>query len=731
MTASGPPGRTMVQVMIPLPLPGAYDYEVPDGLELAVGDFVRVPLGGRHVNGVVWADSDPDSQASVEPGRLKPVLERLDVPAMTAPLRRFVTWVADYTLSPPGSVLRMVMSVPAALAPPKPKTVYALDGPAPERMTPARRRVMEVLTGGPPRGLADLTRQAAVGGSVVRGLVEAGTVRALDVPDRPAFKPPDWRREGPLLSPDQAAAAARLWDTQERGGFKVTVIDGVTGAGKTEVYFEAIAATLKTGGQVLVLLPEIGLSAQWLDRFTARFGAAPAEWHSDLGQARRRKTWRAVAEGRAAVVVGARSALFLPFGNLRLIIVDEEHDTSYKQEDGVIYNARDMAIVRASIGEFAAILVSATPSLETITNMKQGRYAVCHLPDRHGGAALPDIKAIDMRREDTGRRQWISPTLTAAVDHCLNAGEQALLFLNRRGYAPVTVCRACGSRLECPNCSAWLVDHRLARRLQCHHCGYQLTPPKVCPSCEAEDSLVACGPGVERLAEEAEQKFPSARIGIFTSDTLTGPAAAADFVSRVERREVDLLIGTQVLAKGHHFPLLTLVGVIDADLGLGGGDLRAAERTYQLLQQVAGRAGRAHRPGQVLLQTYMADHEVMQALISGDRDRFLDSESAARQRHAMPPFGRLAALIVSGPEEGVVADVARELGRLAPRGPDIQVFGPAPAPLALLRGRYRQRLLLKAGRPVDVPRTIRRWLKTVKTPRKVRIQVDIDPYSFL
>ena len=718
-----------VRVLLPLPLGSGYDYQVPEGLDLAPGDFVTVPLSRRRVNGVVWDDDGGDCQ--VAPERLKPVVARLDVPPLTAVHRRFIDWVSKYTLSAPGSVLRMAMSVPGALEPPRPRTAYVVDGPPPKRLTAARSRVLAVLADGPPRSLGDLAREAATGPSVVRGLVAAGPLRAIALADRPVAEIPDWHREGPRLSPDQASAAADLWDRLEEGGFSVTVLDGVTGAGKTEVYFEAIAAALKSGGQALVLLPEISLTAQWLGRFTSRFGAPPAQWHSELGQARRRRVWRAVAENRVAVVVGARSALFLPFQDLRLIVVDEEHEGSFKQEDGVIYHARDMAVVRASLGQIPALLVSATPSLESLVNAADGRYRLSHLPERHGAARLPEISAVDMRSQGPAAGHWISPPLAASVEAALGAGEQALLFLNRRGYAPLTLCRHCGHRFDCPHCSAWLVEHRFKRQLMCHHCGHSVRLPELCPKCEAEGTLVACGPGVERLGEEVAERFPGARTAVFSSDTMTGPGAAAEFVRRVEEREIDLLIGTQILAKGLHFPLLTVVGVIDADLGLAGGDLRAAERTYQLLSQVAGRAGRAEHPGRVWLQTYMPEHPVMQSLLSGDRQQFIDTETAARRASGMPPFGRLAAVIVSAPDENTAAAVARELGRVAPRAAGIEVLGPAPAPLALLRGKYRFRLLLKARREVDVPRAVRRWLASVKVPRRVRVRADIDPYSFL
>jgi len=724
------PAAERVGVLLPLPLGSVYDYAIPPEMSLAPGDFVEVPLGPRRARGVVWGPGTGE----VDADRLKPVAARFEIPPMTEVARRFIEWVAGYSMSAAGSVLRMAMSVPEALEPPKPVTAYVAAGVDPEalglRLTPARRRVLALTAEGPPRGAAELAREAGCGAGVVRGLADAGVLEAVAVTPAAPMALPDHRHPGPTLSPDQARAAEAL-RAALGAGYSATLLDGVTGSGKTEVYFEAVAAALEAGRQVLVLLPEIALGAQWLDRFGRRFGGMPVEWHSDLTRAQRREGWRAVAERRARVVVGARSALFLPFADLGLIVVDEEHEAAYKQEDGVIYHARDMAVVRARLGEIPVVLVSATPALETVVNAESGRYGRLHLPERHGGATLPEVRVIDMRRDGPPRQRWLSPLLQTALAETFAAGEQAMLFLNRRGYAPLTLCRSCGHRLQCPNCTAWLVEHRLADRLQCHHCGYAAARLEHCPGCGAADSFAACGPGVERLAEEVAADFPEVRATIVSSDTVAGPAAAAALVAQVQAHEVDLLIGTQLMAKGHHFPKLTLVGVVDADLGLAGGDLRAAERTYQLLAQVAGRAGRADQPGRVFLQTYMPEHAVMQALVSGDRDRFLAAEAKDRRDHGMPPFGRLAALIVSGRDAEAAERAARALGRAAPRRAGVEVLGPAPAPLSVLRGQHRFRLLLKAERSVNVQKVLRGWLEAVRWPSGVKVKVDVDPYSFL
>lgn len=718
-----------VKVLLPLPLAGAYDYRLPIDLPVEIGAFVTVPLGNRQVNGVVWGPAGEDGVAEE---KLREVIGVHPIPPLPKANREFVDWLSTYYIAPPGAVLRMAMSVPSALEPPRTRTAYRL-GQAHDgiKLTAARRRVLEAAESGFAFPASELAKQAGVSSSVVKGLASLGALEAVSIPDEGNWRVPDPTIPGPDLSAEQAAAAETVRNAVDHDAYSVSLIDGVTGSGKTEVYFEAVAAAVATGRQVLVMLPEIALSSQWLARFEERFGAAPAEWHSDLTLSQRRRTWRGVAEGRVKVVVGARSALHLPYPDLGLIVVDEEHETAFKQEDGVAYHARDMAVVRARIADIPLILVSATPSLESHVNAVDGRYTRIQLPTRHGAAAMPDVDLIDITKDKPGRQQWLSPSLQAAVKETLDAGQQALLFLNRRGYAPLTLCRTCGHRLACPNCSTWLVEHRFTRSLQCHHCGYSGRQPEQCPECGDTDCFAACGPGVERLWEEATTLLPDARIEVVTSDTVHGPLQAAAFVRRMENLETNLVIGTQIVAKGYHFPMLTLVGVVDADLGLNGGDLRAAERTFQLLHQVAGRAGREGHPGRVMVQTANPQSPVMQALARQDREGFWQTELAVREQTAFPPYGRLAALIVSSRDEGEADRVARMLGRAAPTGDGVDVFGPAPAPLSLLRGRFRRRLLLKTRRDISVQKVLRDWMAGIDIPSQVRLQIDIDPYSFL
>lgn len=717
-------------MLLPLPLVEAYDYGVPAGMVAEPGRFAIVPLGKRQVLGVVWGPGSGE----VPPEKIRNILEILPALPMAGTTRKFVDWVAAYTLSSPGAVLRMAMSVPSALEPPRTETVYL----APEggrdpliKLTPARKRVLDQLEGGPALAMAELCRLVGVGSSVIKAMAKAGLLETAERVPRRAFAQPDGGRPGPALSEDQAVAARALVERVRARSYSATLLDGVPGAGKTEVYFEAVAAALAEKRQVLVLLPEIALTAQWLKRFEDRFGALPSAWHSGLTSLERRETWRAIAAGRVSVVVGARSALFLPFADLGLIVVDEEHDSSFKQDDGVLYNARDMAVVRARLSAAPIVLASATPSLETVTNAAAGRYGSLHLPARHGAHGLAGTTAIDLRRHPPARGHWLSPPVIEAMRSTLSRGEQVLLFLNRRGYAPLTLCRACGQGLECPQCSAWLVEHRFRRTLICHHCGYAEPPAKLCRHCGAVDQFVACGPGVERLAEEALGLFPEARLELFTSDTLLSRDQAASAIERMTNGEIDILIGTQMAAKGHHFPNLTLVAVVDADLGLNGGDLRAAERTFQLLYQVAGRAGRQDRPGTALVQTYIPENPVMQAVVSGDRDRFVAAELADRAAAGMPPYGRLAALIISGVDPGQLDDFCAGLARRAPHAAGVSILGPATAPLALLRGRHRRRFLLKAPRDTALQPVLMSWLAGVRLSGSLRLQIDIDPYSFL
>ncbi len=723
-----------VPVVMPVALNQTYDYAVPAGLQLEPGAFVLVPFGPQVRIGVVW-DRTLDAEAkAVDSRKLKAVAERLDVPPLPVASMRFAEWVAKYTLAPLGMVLRMMMSASAAFEPPRLRTgVRAVEGASrPPRMTPARARALELAADGLIRSKSALAELAACSTGVVDGLVASGNLVEVAIPQK-ACPLPDPAHRATEFGAEQAGAVHALRSAVDAQNFSVSLLDGVTGSGKTEVYFEAVARTLEQGHQALIMLPEIALTAQFMDRFTRRFGAAPVEWHSALSAPERGRIWRAAATGEARVVVGARSALFLPFADLGLIVVDEEHDAGYKQDDRVHYQARDMSVVRGSIGKFPVVLASATPSIESHVNARSGRYRHLVLPGRYSGMELPEVTAIDLRREQPEKGRWLAPRLVSAIAETMAKGQQTLLFLNRRGYAPLTLCRKCGHRFECPQCTAWLVEHRFRQRLNCHHCGFAMPLPEKCPKCGEPDSLVACGPGVERVAEEVGERFPEARVALLSSDLIPSLTEMRTAIERIESGETDIVIGTQIVAKGHHFPNLTLVGVVDGDLGLAlGADPRAGERTFQLLNQVTGRAGRAFAEGRGLIQTHLADHPVMQAILSGDREEFLAREIDVRQRGLLPPYGRLAALVVSAREKELAERFARELARRAPASEWISVLGPAEAPIFVVRGRHRWRLLVKAPREADIQAYLRAWLGVVPEPKgDLRLAVDIDPYSFL
>ena len=711
---------------------GVLDYLAPEG-GVRLGQLVMVPLGPRRVMGAVWGEG----LGGFDAAKLRPVARLVEAEPLTPRMMDFLTRMGEYTLTPMPLMLRMATRAPDLDKPAAARRVIHRAGPPPERMTEARAAVLRVIDdhGGAGFAPSELAQMAGVGTGVVKGLVAAGTLAETLAPRDAPYPRLDPALPGKPLAPDQAQAAAVLRAGLAARAYGTTLLRGVTGSGKTEVYLEAVAECLRQGRQALVLLPEIALSSEFLDRVEARFGARPGEWHSGITRTERRRLWQMAGRAQVQLVVGARSALFLPFADLGLIVVDEEHDSSYKQEDGVFYSARDMAVLRASIEQAQVVLASATPSIESWVNAASGKYARLDLRARYGGAELPEMAAIDLRAQRMGSGEWISPTLAGAVRARLERGEQSLLFLNRRGYAPVTVCRACGQQIGCDHCDARMVEHRFQNRLVCHQCGETKPIPTACPACGVEGKLAAVGPGVERLAEEVAARFPDARAEVLSSDLFHSARALKEAIARIGAGDTDIIIGTQIVAKGHNFPRLTLVGVIDADLGLQGADLRAAERSFQLMRQVAGRAGREGdgAQGVALLQTHQPEHPVIRAILSGEDEDFWNAEAAARRHAGMPPFGRLAGVILSHPDPATVEGYARELARraapLARAGAEL--YGPAPAPIARVRGRFRFRMLIRADRQAALQAAIRDWLASApKQPPNLRLSIDIDPQSF-
>ena len=719
----------LVGVLTAQPLDRLLDYKAPEG-GCHLGAFVEVPLGPRKVLGVVWGAGKGDYDRA----KIRSVIRVLDVAPMREEMRVFLSRAAEYTLTPMTAMLRLATRAPGLGEAQSMRKIYRLGNQKPDRMTDAREKVLGVLRdyGGLSFTLGEVAEMAGVGTSVVKGLVKLGAVSEEEAPRDVPYPQLDPDYGGKELSAEQAAGAETLRAALRSDSYGTTLLKGVTGSGKTEVYLAAVAECLRMGRQALVLLPEIALSGEFINRVEARFGMKPAEWHSGVTMTERRRCWRMVGQGDAQLVVGARSALFLPYQNLGLIVVDEEHDTSYKQEDGVLYNARDMAVLRAAINGAQVVLASATPSLESWANAEAGKYTRLELTARFGAAVMPKMAAIDMRVEDVPGGTWVSPTLRDAVQKRLEKGEQSLIFLNRRGYAPITLCRACGHQIGCDHCDARMVEHRFLKRLMCHQCGETKPLPTVCPSCQAEDRLSAVGPGVERMGEEITALFPDARVAVLSSDLYGSARAMKAHIEQIAEGGTDIIIGTQLVAKGHNFPLLTLVGVIDADLGLQGSDLRAAERTFQLMRQVAGRAGRAETPGEALLQTYQPEHAVIRSILAGDEESFWAAEAAERKAAGVPPYGRMAGIILSSPNVQEVFDLGAEMARLD--GPlrqiGAQVFGPAPAPIARVRGRHRVRLLVKAEKSAPLQQALAKWAGQFRLPANLRMAIDIDPQSF-
>lgn len=713
------------QILFPVNVPTAFDYGVPAGMSVSRGEFVFAPIGKQMKLGVVWSVGD------AEPGRvLKEIAQVKPARPLSEVMVDFVDWTARYNTASPGNVLRMVMRNYKALDPSPIVTLYRPGGEAPKNLTPSRRAVLR--EGGPwPARASDIAARAGVSAGVVKGLAKVGGLVAQDGPVDAPFDRPNPDHPGRQLTPAQRDAGDDLVAQVRARGFNVSLLDGVTGSGKTEVYFEAAAEALRQGQQVLILVPEIALTQAGMRRFAERFGAEPASWHSQMGEAPRRRVWREVHQGRAKLVVGARSALYLPFADLGLIVVDEEHDTSYKQEEGVIYNARDMSVVRGHLGGHSVILASATPSLESLHNARTGKFAHVILPERPGAVTLPDVALVDLKEHPPEKGAFLSQPLRDAVADVLGRGEQALLYLNRRGYAPLIICRNCGEKLKSPDTDSWLVQHKRTGRAMCHLTGFSMRMPRECPNCKTEDSLTSVGPGVERVAEEAQEVFPEARVEIFSSDTAGNPAEIAARLKRMEDGEIDILVGTQMVVKGHNFPRLTFVGVVDGDLGLAGGDPRAGERTYQTLVQVAGRAGRADKPGRALIQTHQPEHEALVALAAGDREMFIGVELAMREMLGLPPFGRLAAVIFSGPDAKKTDELARKFLNAAPKTEGVEILGPSEAPIARLRGNFRRRLFIQAEPTVNLSRYMATWRAKVRPPTKYKVHVDIDPQSFM
>lgn len=724
----------VVKVLIPNVVNAGYDYRLTGPATL--GQFVACRVMNRPYIGVVWGFGDSGLPAE----KIKDVSAVYDARLAITDLQ-WIAKMSGWTLMTPGAVLRLIVNVPDAFSPPKMEQLYGLNITDAVRMTASRQAVADAFASNDnePMSATDVQNIARVSPSVVRTLISGGILVPKEQRARPTeYNSPEYHDCGNIvLNPEQQSAADVIGAAIDRGGFSVHLLDGITGSGKTQVYFDAAWRAYSRGGSVLLMMPEIALTAQFMHRFAARFGAAPVVWHSNLTAARRREIWRGVLRGEIRMVVGTRSALFLPWQNLGLIVVDEEHDTSYKQEDMGNYHARDMAVLRGKIAGFPVVLASATPSAETLQNVASGKYQVLRLTSRVGGAQLPKIETIDLRENrpepyqvsDVLNNGFLSVPLCNAISDTIAAHRQVMLFINRRGFAPIVQCKKCGWVAGCPDCSVGMTYHRAVGKLLCHMCGRTAPMPTKCPDCGGDVSMR--GAGLEKIAEEVSVRFPSARVALMSSDTISTRQSLERIVAKMESGEIDIVIGTQILAKGHHFPNLTLVGVVDADMGLFGTDFRAAEHTFQQLFQVAGRAGRGEFPGRVLLQTYQPQHPVLCAICAGDRDAFMAADMASRQSAKMPPFGQLIAVIVECQREDALKKYCAGLAAAAPCAPGVKIMGPIAAGVYQIRNWYRMRFLVMGGPTTLLQPVVAHWLRAIKQPANMRVKVDVNPQNFM
>lgn len=707
---------------LPVPLRQRFDYLLPAGASVPVpGARVRVPFGKRSLVGLVVAGIP----APAEQGRQYKTVEQVldDQPVAPAEWLASLQWAADYYQHPLGEVVAAALPAglragrPAQLERPSRLALTAM-GRAALPDLPARaqrlRAALAALDGGdPPTKLDAASRR--------RALAE-GWVEFIEAP------PPRARiATGPALTPAQDAALQALHSGE---GFAVSLLEGITGSGKTELYLRLAEDALASGRQVLILCPEIGLTPQLTERFKARFGPVVAGFHSGMGDAERNRAWLAVREGDARILVGTRSAVFAPFTALGLVIVDEEHDASYKQQDGFRYHARDLALVRAKACGAAVVLGSATPALETLANAKAGRYRHVRLSERINPAAPAVPQLIDVKVYPT--QHGLSEPLANAIERHLAAGGQALLFINRRGYAPTLLCDTCHWIAPCPHCDARLNLHRGEGALRCHHCGHVARPPRECPSCGGK-KLVPVGEGAERVEEALKNRFPGKRVERFDTDRLRAAGAMQALLQDVHERRVDVLVGTQMLAKGHDFPALSLVGVVNADQALFSSDFRALERLGQLLTQVAGRAGRsaaAPIAPEVFIQTREPQHPSLTALLRDGYAALADTLLRERSEAGLPPAAHLALLRAEAPERAQVDGFLKAASQCFPLTQSAQLLGPAPAPMERREGRARAQLLLSSTQRPALQRVLAAWLPAVASlpgARAVRWSIDVDP----
>ena len=662
--------QKIINILLPLPFNQTFQYLCNEEEKVELGDFVLVPFKDKIVTGCIW-ENKSKLKKQLPKKKIRNIEKKLNFSPLNKQNRDFIDWVSNYTMNNLGSTLKLCLSI---------KQIFK------------KKKIEKIKE------------------------------QFLNLPSNK-----------PLLTKEQSNAKKYIFQKIDNKKFSTVVIDGVAGSGKTEVYFEAINKCLMEKKQVLVLLPEISMTTQWFDRFKKKFKTNPLLWHSDIKGSEKIKIWKSILEDNVNIVVGARSSLFLPFKNLGLIIIDEEHDQSFKQEEGIIYNARDMAVVRAKISNIPIILCSATLSIETKLNVLERKYDVVKLKQAYGEAGLPEVKIIDLGKNPPEKGMWLTDEVHRELKKTIEFGNQALFFLNRRGFAPYVFCNSCYKKILCPNCDVGLVFHKKIDNLICHHCGYKSlleNNKKICKESEKKCDLFLYGPGVEKIYEEIKNKNKNLNIEILTSDVMQKKGKGETILRKFEREEINVIIGTQILAKGHHFPKLTLVVIVDADFGFIGGDLRAAEKTFQLLTQVSGRSGRSRLSGKVLIQSTMADNPILKKIKRFDLNGFFLEELNIRKESGLPPFKKLCSLMLISKNEKKLNDFCRKMKVNIEPSNEFEVLGPAPPFISYIRGKYRKRFIIRCSRNKNIQQFVSIWLKKLQIPFDLKIAVDIDPYNF-
>ncbi|MEW8224012.1 MAG: primosomal protein N' [Candidatus Thiodiazotropha taylori] len=728
---------TILKIALAGPLRGYFDYLPPEhnGITLTPGCRFEIPFGRSSRVGILISTS---SKSSVPTSKLKRALSQLDPTPLLQPSDlRLLKWAADYYEHPLGDVIFHALPLNLRKKPTAAKTSHpglrltqvgeALD---PDKLSraPKQRSVILALQQHP-QGLAKslLMQNHELSPAVLRSLLDKGLVTPCELAPQPLPS-----EEAHQLNPQQQLAVDTV--REKLDGFQAYLLNGVTGSGKTEVYLHLVADVLAQGRQALILVPEIGLTPQLLQRFQQRMGHEVAVLHSGLADGEREKVWHAMRQVRQRVLIGTRSAVFTPMPELGLIIVDEEHDLSYKQQEGFRYNARDISLVRAQQTGCPVVLGSATPSLESLRNVQESRYRQLDLPKRAADASMPSLSLIDIRNGHL--KGGLSPALLKHLQQTLQAGEQAMLFLNRRGYAPMLTCHACGWLTDCPRCDARMTHHRQQRLLWCHHCGHQQREPAVCPSCGSPD-LRPVGQGTERVEEVLQQHFPNYPLARIDRDSTSRKGSLEKLLKQVHSGSIPLLIGTQMIAKGHHFPAVTLVAILDVDQGLFGADFRASERMAQLILQVAGRAGRAERPGRVMIQTRHPDHPLMQLLTQQGYAAFAKLAMQERQMAMLPPYAHQALIRAEANRSDYPELFLKQLLESCQQiqhATELEFWGPVPAPMERRAGKTRAHLLIQSNQRLPLHRWLSQAIEifpTLPHARKVRWSVDVDPQEML